>query len=159
MSIIRFFVPSILVSSFRISPLLDNLTFAIVQDQEDMPPVRGHIDRNQQRAAPRKNPLAKRLRDNAPSSSIAMSAKMQPSLHGAVFDVTIHTLSKPNIRRLLRVPPTLTFHNFHKVLQIAFGWKSHNAFYSFIATSVDVDMFQCDSSDPTEEEKRRLLTL
>lgn len=54
------------------------------------------------------------------------------------FRVELSTLSEPRIWREIRVPNNITFHKFHKVLQIAFGWSNRHAYEFHVEDSDEV---------------------
>jgi len=40
-----------------------------------------------------------------------------------LFKIQIHGITKPSVWRKVLVPENFTFHKFHKVIQLAFGWS------------------------------------
>ncbi|KAK5120333.1 hypothetical protein LTR85_006272 [Meristemomyces frigidus] len=58
----------------------------------------------------------------------ALDARLAASKDSYIFRVELPTISEPRIWRTIRVLSDITFTNFHKVLQIAFGWQNLHLF-------------------------------
>lgn len=76
---------------------------------------------------------------NGESSDMKSSkAKMDDIGRGYLLRVMLSCWSPPRITRIIRVPTTLTFHQLHEVLQVAFGWANCHM-YNFEFQSMKSD--------------------
>jgi Plasmid pRiA4b ORF-3-like protein len=71
-------------------------------------------------------PKKKKKIELAPPSTPATPATKHKNY---IIHIEIQNIQNPRVTRTLSVPPSCTFHNLHRAIQIAFGWASHHHYH------------------------------
>lgn len=111
--------------------------------QEETIKVEKHISKAESSDEAKSILVEEPMKWEEPATKTESVVKEEPTNHedpNYLIMVAMILSSNPTITRFLSVPPSLTFADFHQVLQVAFGWSdSHmHSFIVDVATRSDI---------------------
>jgi len=71
---------------------------------------------------PKKTKVATTVTPSTPSTTSTKQVEHQ----NYIIHIAIQNIQNPRVTRTLSVPPSISFHNLHTAIQIAFGWAFHH---------------------------------